>query len=322
MRKAFPEGKRCVSLKAAIFRFAADKRKTIPDMSYNRMLAKGGRWQSIFGRVLLVMVLVFSGVFAVDLSAAEQAALSGEGEKETMESGRSLSSGSDEKTEVTDEFDAFAEFNEYADDTEGIQTETFDPLSGYNRAVTIVNDRLYYWVLKPVARGYKWVVPEPVRQSVNCFFVNLGFPARFVNNLLQLKLQRSGVEAARFVINSTVGVAGLWDPAQVWLELPVYEEDFGQTLGHYGLGGGFHVVWPFFGPSNVRDSCGRVVDLFLSPTHYLEDDEAALCVSALETTNKTSLHIGQYEAMTDDAMDLYILLRDAYEQNRNKKVEE
>jgi len=221
-----------------------------------------------------------------------------------------------------DEFDAFDDFDEFEED-EGDETKAvFDPLSGYNRVVTVVNDRLYYWVLKPVARGYGWVVPKPARQSINCFFINLGFPARFVNNVLQLKMKESSVETARFLVNTTVGVAGLWDPADVWLELPAYDEDFGQTLGHYGLGGGFHIVWPFFGPSNLRDTCGRGVDWFLSPTSYIEDDDVSLSVSAVQTINKTSLKIGQYEAMTKDALDLYVFIRDGYEQNRNKKIEE
>jgi phospholipid-binding lipoprotein MlaA len=215
-----------------------------------------------------------------------------------------------------DEFESFEEFDEGSGET------AFDPLSGYNRVMTQVNDRLYYWVLKPVASGYKAVMPEPVRVSIGHFFRNLAFPARLVNNLLQLKLKQAGTETLRFVVNTTIGVAGLRDPATTMLEMPVYEEDFGQTLGHYGLGGGFHIVLPLFGPSNARDTCGKVADWFLDPVHYIEDSEAKAAVNAVRVVNGTSLRIGQYEAMTKDSLDLYVLLRDAYESNRDKNIKE
>jgi phospholipid-binding lipoprotein MlaA len=222
----------------------------------------------------------------------------------------SLSEGED-----ADDFSAFDEF-------EGDADSVFDPLSGYNRVMTRVNDRLYFWVMKPVARGYKAVVAEPIRMSIGRFFRNLGFPVRLVNNLLQLKLKPAGTETLRFAVNTTIGIAGLWDPATTMMELPAYEEDFGQTLGHYGLGAGFHIVLPLFGPSNVRDTCGRITDWFLDPVHYLEDSEARAAVNAVRMINGTSLRLGQYEAMTQDSMDLYILLRDSYENNRNKNIGE
>ena len=226
---------------------------------------------------------------------------------------------------VEDEFGEFDEFDEFAEFEVGVEDDSvdiFDPLGGYNRIMTVVNDRLYFWVLKPVARGYGLVLPRPVRLGINNVFANLGYPARFVNNVLQLKIKKSGLETIRFLVNSTVGVAGVWDPALVWLDLPAHREDFGQTLGHYGLGSGFHLVLPLLGPSNLRDSCGTIVDVFLSPTYYIEEVEVALAVSALDEINGVSLRLGEYEALTGDALDLYILLRDVYEQNRNKKIEE
>lgn len=222
----------------------------------------------------------------------------------------------DSEDESFDDFEAFGEFEEDAGET------VFDPLSGYNRVMTRVNDRLYYWVLKPVARGYKAVVAEPVRVSIGNLFRNLGFPIRMVNNLLQLKFKRAGTETVRFVVNTTVGVAGLWDPAATRMGLPAYSEDFGQTLGHYGLGGGFHVVLPLLGPSNVRDACGKVADGFLVPVNYIEDPQVKTAVTAVNVVNETSLRIGQYEAMTSDSLNLYIFLRDAYESNRNKNIKE
>lgn len=218
-----------------------------------------------------------------------------------------------------DDFGAFDDFEEFNADT---QKEVFDPLSGYNRVMTRINDRLYYWVIKPVARGYSFVMPEPARKGIDNFFRNLGFPVRMVNNLLQLKFKRAGTETARFVVNTTVGVAGFWDAAGSLMGLPIYPEDFGQTLGYYGLGGGFPVVLPVFGPSNVRDVFGRAGDWFLDPVNYMEKTRAKTAVNVVRGVNGASLRIGQYEALTKDALDLYIFLRDGYQDMRNKAIEE
>lgn len=258
------------------------------------------------GMIIFIVVMIFSAGFGpepVDAASGTRDAAGFE----------------DDSLEASGEFDAFEDFEEFDQDT---GERVFDPLSGYNRVMTRVNDRLYYWLLKPLARGYGFLLPEPARKGIRNVFHNLGFPVRMVNNLLQLKVKQAGTETARFVVNSTVGVAGLWDPASGWLELPVYSEDFGQTLGHYGLGGGFHVVLPFLGPSNVRDICGRGADWFLDPVHYLEDADAETAISAVDTVNGASLRIGQYEAITEDALDLYILLRDGYRDRRNKAIEE
>jgi phospholipid-binding lipoprotein MlaA len=217
------------------------------------------------------------------------------------------------------EFDAFSEFDEFGEEEAPV---VYDPLIGYNRMMTRVNDRLYFWVVKPAARAYGAAVPEPARISIRRFFHNLGFPARFVNNILQLKFKGAGVELARFSINTTLGVGGLWDPAEKWLDLTPYEEDFGQTLGRYGMNGGFHLVLPLFGPSNLRDTLGRVPDMYLDPVNYVEETAVQAGAPVVSTINGASLRIGEYEALRRDAMDLYILLRSAYEQNRRKEIEE
>ncbi len=214
---------------------------------------------------------------------------------------------------------AFNGFEEFEQEEAPV---VFDPLGGYNRAMTQVNDRLYFWVIKPAAKAYGTVVPEFLREAVNRFFANLGFPIRFVNNILQLKLKCAGVEAARFGLNSTAGLAGFLDPAQKWFHLSPHEEDFGQTLGHYGVNGGFHLVLPVLGPSNFRDTLAMVPDGFLNPLYYIEDESARTGVTVFKTVNRASLHIGEYESLRKDAIDLYILLRNAYEQNREKEIEE
>ncbi len=215
-----------------------------------------------------------------------------------------------------DEFDEFDEFN-----NEEVK-EVYDPLSGYNRFMTRVNDKMYIWFFKPVAQGYSFIVREPVRLSIAKFFNNLGFPVRFANNLLQLKIKQAGIETARFGVNTTIGLIGFFDPARSWLELEPYPEDFGQTLGYYGVGTGFHIVLPLLGPSNLRDTIGKLPDYLLDPAIYVDEPEILMAVYCVKIVNATSLYIGQYEVLKEDAVDLYILLRNAYETKRLKDIEE
>lgn len=201
--------------------------------------------------------------------------------------------------------------------------EVEDPLEPLNRIMYHVNDRLYFWVLKPCAQGCKAVVPEPARISVYNFFHNLTTPIRFVNCHLQGKPKVADIELNRFLINSTAGILGFGDPAkdQHGLE-PPKEEDFGQTLATYGFGNSFYIVWPLFGPSTVRDSIGTVGGLFLSPVSYVKPTEAAVSISAAEITNENSFHLGEYEAFKSDSLDPYIAMREIYIQYRNKQIQE
>ncbi len=225
-----------------------------------------------------------------------------------------------ESEEAGDEFD-----DEFASADE----EVSDPLSGYNRAMTSFNDGFYVYVLDPTARGYAYVVPEIARKGISNVFNNLMFPIRFVNNILQLKFENSMEELGRFVVNSTFGILGLMDVADSELGWKEHDEDFGQTLGYYGIGPGFHVVLPFLGPSNVRDIVGLSVDSFADPTFSTQNDwkipnnlEKSIGLKALNVTNKTSLHLGEYENIKKDALDLYPFLRDVYEQKRENEIKE
>jgi len=198
-----------------------------------------------------------------------------------------------------------------------------DPLEPFNRAMFTFNDRLYFWVLKPVAEGYSAVVPEPARVSVGNFFSNLRSPIRFVNCLLQAQFIGAATELFRFMLNSTIGLAGLFDPAGgEEIGLLRQDEDFGQTLGSYGVGQGFYIVWPFLGPSSPRDTLGMIGDYFAYPISYLDPWYAWLAVRGYKAINDTSLQIGDYEAIKDAAIDPYISIRNAYIQYRQKKVEE
>ncbi|KPK76084.1 MAG: hypothetical protein AMJ79_08420, partial [Phycisphaerae bacterium SM23_30] len=140
-----------------------------------------------------------------------------------------------------------------------------DPLEPINRIFFHFNDKLYFWFLKPVASGYKAVVPRPARKGVKNFFSNLAFPIRFVNCILQAKFDGAGYEVGRFLTNSILGLGGFFDVAEKQFNMKAYDEDLGQTLGAYGLGNGFYINWPVLGPSTFRDTIGDVGDYFLDP---------------------------------------------------------
>ena len=197
-----------------------------------------------------------------------------------------------------------------------------DPLEPANRVFFHFNDKLYFWVVKPASQGYAYLLAEDVRMCVRSFLKNLLAPVRIVNNLLQGKVADSGVETARFVINSTLGIAGLADPAKNEFGLSPKDEDLGQTMGVYGLGEGIYFCWPFLGPSNVRDTVGMAGDFFLSPVSYLamSDSGAGVAVQAGREVNNTSLTLGDYEDFKESAIDPYVALRDAYRQYRQKKI--
>lgn len=197
-----------------------------------------------------------------------------------------------------------------------------DPLEPMNRAFFKFNDKLYFWVLKPVAKGYKKVAPQPVRVGIRRVFTNLKFPVRFVNNLLQGKFKRAGIETARFVVNSTVGVAGFFDPAGEELKLQLQPADFDQTLGVWNFPTCMYFDWPFLGPSSVRGTFGMAGDAALSPWPYLDGIAVSLTVRPYETINDTSLRLGDYESFKKGALDPYISMRDAYFEYRRHFVEQ
>lgn len=196
-----------------------------------------------------------------------------------------------------------------------------DPLEPWNRAVYSFNDRLYFWVMKPAARGYNKVVPEVARTSVNNFFRNLEMPIRFVNALLQARPKEAGIELVRFSLNSFVGVGGLFDVMKQNPNFQPQEIDTAQTLGKYGIGNGLYIVWPFLGPSTLRDTVGFAGDTFLTPITYVTPKQDSLELTGYDYFNKTSLHIGEYEDFKEAAIDPYIAIKDAYLQHRKYLIE-
>lgn len=227
------------------------------------------------------------------------------------------------ETDFTDSFEEeFAVSNQ----------EVFDPLSGYNRVMTSFNDGFYTYVLSPVSKSYAFAVPEVARTGIDNFFTNLMFPVRFVNNLLQFKFENASKELGRFVVNTIWGLGGFMDQATNTLGMEIYHEDFGQTLGYWGVGEGFHVVLPILGPLNLRDIVGLGAGLALAPTSQLghntipykipQNDLQELGIDTLYKTNEYSFHPDLYNSIKKDALDLYPYLRDIYTQKRNKEIAE
>jgi phospholipid-binding lipoprotein MlaA len=217
--------------------------------------------------------------------------------------------------------DPFAEDSEL-DVLEVEQQTIADPLEPFNRAMFNFNDKLYFYVLKPVASGYKAVVPEPARLGVKNFFSNVTTPVRLVNCLLQGNFLGGAVEISRFMVNTILGIGGLFDIGRA-LKLPKQDEDLGQTFGVWGLGPGFYLTLPFFGPSSLRDGTGRLGDAFLDPLSFISIGIwPAVGIRTFEQINKTSLAIGDYEALIEMALDPYVAVRNAYHQFRRSKIEE
>lgn len=196
-----------------------------------------------------------------------------------------------------------------------------DPLESLNRGTFWVNDKLYFYLFKPVAKGYRFVAPRPARVSVGNFFSNLATPVRVINSLLQLKFYAVGTELYRFLVNTTVGLGGLFDPAEALVGFKKKDEDFGQTLGSYGTGHGFYLVLPIIGPSSLRDTGGMLVDGFFDPLRQMGlESQEYLSIRSFEMTNRLSLDRDSYEAVIRDAIDPYLFIRAAYAQRRMAQI--
>ena len=201
-----------------------------------------------------------------------------------------------------------------------------DPIQSYNRAIFAFNDKAYYYVFRPAYKGYSAVLPEKARLSVGKFFSNIKMPIRLFNCLFQGKFKGAGIEASRFIINSTVGIVGFFDPAKSKFHLEAQDEDTGQTLGKYRVGPEYFVMWPFLGPSTMHDTMGYVGDVALNPLTLISFFVGPLVnagVNTYDSINEISLGAGEaYENITQPAIDPYIALKDAYLQNRIKRIKE
>ena len=222
-------------------------------------------------------------------------------------------------------------FDEFDDEfTQEQLDSSWDPLKFYNISMTQFNDYIYMHIMGPIAKGYRYVVSKPIREGVSNVFHNIQFPIRVTNNLLQLKFNNALEESARFTINSTYGIAGFLDIAKSEGGIEHHNEDFGQTLGFYGISNDIHIVLPLFGPSNLRDTIGLVGDTFVNPIHYAQkrdwnvfkSNNFYFFLNTYKIGNEYSLHVDEYENIRKDSVDLYILLKSVYEQRRDALIEE
>jgi len=196
-----------------------------------------------------------------------------------------------------------------------------DPFEPTNRLVFGTNEAIYQHVFDPLASVYAFVVPKPVRRSVLRFFENLGEPANCLNELLQLNPVRAGKTGARFVINTTVGVVGLFDPAKR-VGIVRNSTDFGETLGVYGIGEGWYLVIPVLGPSNVRDLVGDVVNGFFHPqTYFLAYVPQAILATSSGFSRYEAARL-ELDALRDSSVDFYAAMRSAYLMQREADVRE
>jgi phospholipid-binding lipoprotein MlaA len=196
-----------------------------------------------------------------------------------------------------------------------------DPFEPMNRAVFTFNEKADDYVIKPLAEAYKFVLPEFLRTGVTNFFSNINDVLIAANNLLQGKPTDAASDIGRFLINSTIGVLGLFDVATD-MGLDKNREDFGQTLGVWGISDGPYVVLPFFGASNIRDTVGLVVDIetdFMINTNKLNSDEK-IAVNALRVINRRADLLDAGQLLEDAAFDKYSFVRDGYLQRRRSQI--
>lgn len=199
--------------------------------------------------------------------------------------------------------------------------DVYDPFESVNRAIYRFNYQADQYVLLPLVRGYKYVTPEVARTGVSNFFSNLSDIGNLFNSILQLKGEKSMRITARLLFNTTIGVAGLWDPASM-MGLPKEKEDFGTTLGHYGAGDGPYIVLPLLGPSNLRDTSGFVVDTVVNsdidylnvPTASKENPEIYV-LQGIDKRYTTPFEYGQTNSPFE-----YVKVRYLYTQMRQLKI--
>jgi len=217
-----------------------------------------------------------------------------------------------------------------------------DPWEGFNSAMFEFNRKVDKYLIKPVAQGYDVIVPNALQKGFSNFFHNVRFGPRFINNILQLKMKGAGLELSRLLINSTIGIAGFFDPAKHWFDLTTPDEDTGQTFGAYGMPPGPYLVLPLLPPLTLRDLFGAILDFGLDPVNYfvmptfeVDDWPSAIAHKNRDTTtiaqfgtrveeivNYRSLNLETFEGVEEATLDLYSAVRNAYLQKRAKAIRE
>jgi len=193
--------------------------------------------------------------------------------------------------------------------------EPKDPLRFFNEPMFKFNDNVYRYVLSPLALGYEKVMPEPVDNSIRNFFYNLREPLYAVNHLLQGELSKSGKSITRILINSTIGLLGLFDPANSWMELARDKTTFGDTLANYGVGHGAYIVLPLLGPSDFRDTASLTFNYFAHPLNFINDDKVAAQLLLTDGIHTQIPILAKYPRVLTDVESPYEFVRNLYMQN-------
>ena len=207
-------------------------------------------------------------------------------------------------------------------ETTTYEDEIFDPLEGINRGIFSFNNIADRVILEPVAKGYK-KLPSPIQSGIGNFLNNLKLPLAAVNQLLQGQSKNAAESTGRFLVNSTIGIFGLVDVADN-IGLEQKEEDFGQTLATWGIGDGFYIVLPLFGPSNVRDATGMIMTMMTDPVNaYAVNQGESWAVpmkTAANAIDQRSQIIDEVNALRDNSIDYYAAVRSSYYQNRKAAI--
>jgi phospholipid-binding lipoprotein MlaA len=198
-----------------------------------------------------------------------------------------------------------------------------DPWEGFNEKMFWFNrEVLDRYLLKPLATGWDFLLPDPVQRGVHNFFDNLAVVRRVVNNSMQLKFAGAGTELARFTINSTIGLVGFFDIAKDAFGIEQKDEDMGQTFGVWGMGPGPYLVLPFLPPLTIRDGIGFAIDTAMTPYYYFIPWWGSFAETATNTVNERSLNLDRFERVAESTVDLYGAVRNAYLQRRAAAIKQ
>jgi len=221
---------------------------------------------------------------------------------------------------MDDDFDVDDDYDDYE------EYLVNDPYEKYNRWMFNINDKIYRKVFTPLSKVYDFVVPNKIQGLLNNVFRFASTPKRFFNNLFQKKYKLSFIEFERLIINATVGIGGLFDPADKVFGLEQHTEDFGQTLGHYGIESGPYIIWPIIGPSTRRENIGFIGDTAFSPFFWfgiydVEPEDAFTAFTITKRVNNYPYNVrSNYERITESAIDPYIALQHAFLEHREMNI--
>ena len=233
-----------------------------------------------------------------------------------------------------------ADYDPFASKDEALEVEEYDPWERYNQVAFEFNYKFDKYLLKPVAKGYNYIMPDAVQLGIANFFQNLRFVPRMLNNVFQAKFKGAAIEGSRFLINTTLGIGGLFDPAKRWFNLETPVEDTGQTFGRYGAKPGPYLVIPLLGSFTIRDGLGYIADLALDPFNWFvlpiiklngapkvvsHDDTITFAQLGMRSgiiVNERSLNLEKFQGVEEATLDLYTAVRNAYLQQRARLIRE